>query len=473
MSSDDGHVRLKPDATPITPDATPVTTAATALGPDAMAATSDVSGRFGLRLAMWYAALFIGSSFAVVLITYWLTSSSLAQRDHEIIRSKLGEYATVYARGGLRALAATVDAEQRTSRERVFVRVLDGGSEAVLLSNAEGWDPATLEVETVSLLDGSIVQVGRSTESRRDILARFRASLGVITLSIIVIALSGGWVLTQSAVQPIRRLSGAVRRIIATGRTDERVPVGGEDDAINELTQLFNAMLDRIEGLVRGMRGALDNVSHDLRTPLTRLRGTAELALSSAPDIGRYREALVDSVEESDRVLVMLNTLMDISEAESGVMALRIEPFDLRDAARRALDLYHDVADAKGVTLESGEQQSVPVMADRVRIEQVAANLIDNAVKYTPEGGRVSVEVRRVDGRGVLRVRDSGVGIPSAELPRIWDRLFRGDLSRSERGLGLGLSLVKAVVEAHHGTVSVESEPGRGSVFAVTLPAAG
>jgi signal transduction histidine kinase len=214
-------------------------------------------------------------------------------------------------------------------------------------------------------------------------------------------------------------------------------------------------------------------VSHDLRTPLTRLRGTAELALSSAPDIGRYREALVDSVEESDRVLVMLNTLMDISEAESGVMALRIEPFDLRDAARRALDLYHDVADAKGVTLEPGEQQSVPVMADRVRIEQVAANLIDNAVKYTPEGGRVSVEVRRVDGRGVLRVRDSGVGIPSAELPRIWDRLFRGDLSRSERGLGLGLSLVKAVVEAHHGTVSVESEPGRGSVFAVTLPAAG
>jgi signal transduction histidine kinase len=452
MSSDD-NVRPKPDATP-----------------DPMPLQPDISGRFGLRLAMWYAALFIGSSFAVVLITYWLTSSSLAERDHEIIQSKLGEYATVYARGGLRALASTVEAEQRTSRERIFVRVLDSGSEAVLLSNAEGWDPATLEVGTVSLLDGTIVQVGKSTEARNDILARFRASLGLITVSIIVIALTGGWILTQSAVQPIRRLSSAVRRIIATGRTDERVPVSSEDDAVTELTHLFNGMLDRIEGLVRGMRGALDNVSHDLRTPLTRLRGTAELALSSEPDLDRYREALVDSVEESDRVLVMLNTLMDISEAESGAMALRRIPFDLRDAALRAVELYHDVAEAKGVTLAVGDERPAFVVADPVRIEQVAANLIDNAVKYTPEGGRVTVEVAASTDRAVLRVRDSGVGIPATELPRIWDRLFRGDRSRSERGLGLGLSLVKAIVEAHHGTVGVRSEPGAGSTFTVELP---
>jgi signal transduction histidine kinase len=456
MSSGEPPVRPKPDTTP-------------ASRPGASDGT-DVSGRFGLRLAVWYAALFIASSFAIVLITYLLTSSSLAQRDHEIIQSKLGEYGTVYARGGLRALAATVDAEQRTSRERIFVRVLDGGSETVLLSNAEGWDPSTLEVGTVSLLDGSIVQVGKSTEARSDILARLRASLGLVTLSIIVIALTGGWVATQSAVQPIRRLTIVVRRIIATGRTDERVPVGSEDDAINELTLLFNAMLDRIEGLVRGMRGALDNVSHDLRTPLTRLRGTAELALASEADLERYRDALADCVEESDRVLVMLNTLMDISEAESGAMPLRREAFDLRDAATRALELYHDVADSKGVSLEAGVQQPVSVMADRVRIQQVAANLIDNAVKYTPAGGRVTVDVAALDGRAVLRVRDTGMGIAASELPHIWDRLFRGDRSRTERGLGLGLCLVKAIVEAHGGAVGVDSEPGRGSVFTVMLP---
>lgn len=432
----------------------------------------DRSGRFGLRLAVWYAALFITSSAVIVLITYLLTSSSLAQRDHQIIEAKLGEYAAVYARGGLRALANAVDVEQRTSGERIFVRVLDGGSEAVLLSNAEGWDVSTLEVATLQLRDGAIVQVGKSTEARRDILRRFRATLGLVTLAVIVIALTGGWVATQSAVQPIRRLSSVVRRIIATGRTDERVPVEAEDDAINELTHLFNAMLDRIEGLVRGMRGALDNVSHDLRTPLTRLRGNAELALAAEPDTERYREALADCVEESDRVLVMLNTLMDISEAESGAMPLRRELCDLRQAVRRALELYHDAADAKGVHLEEGVQEAAVAFVDPVRLEQVTANLIDNAVKYTPGGGRVVVDVETVGGRATLRVRDTGVGIAAAELPYIWDRLFRGDRSRTERGLGLGLGLVKAVVEAHRGAVDVDSAPGAGSTFTVSFPSA-
>lgn len=430
----------------------------------------DRSARFGLRLAVWYATLFIASSLVIVLLTYFLTSSSLAQRDHEIIEAKLGEYATVYARGGLRALSGTIEAEQRTSRERVFVRVLAGGSEAVVTSNAEGWDPASLEVGTVSLLDGTVVQVGRSTESRNEILARFRASLGLVTLSVIAVALSGGWLLTQSALLPIRRLTGAVRRIIETGRTDERVPPGAEDDAINELTLLFNAMLDRIEALVRGMRGALDNVSHDLRTPLTHLRGTAELALASAPDERRDREALADCVEESDRVLVMLNTLMDITEAESGAMPLHREACDLRAIADRAIELYQDVADDKGVVLEPGAQAAATVMADAVRLQQVAANLIDNAVKYTPSGGRVVVDVDVAGERAILRVRDEGRGIAATELPHIWERLFRGDSSRSERGLGLGLSLVRAIVEAHGGAVDVTSSPGEGSVFTVSLP---
>jgi signal transduction histidine kinase len=292
-----------------------------------------------------------------------------------------------------------------------------------------------------------------------------------VTLSIVVLALTGGWVATQSAVQPIRRLTGAVRRIIATGRTDERVPVSTTyDDAINELTALFNVMLDRIEGLVRGMRGALDNVSHDLRTPLTRLRGTAEMALAAQPDLERYREALADCVEESDRVLVMLNTLMDISEAESGAMPLHREPVPLAEVVERAVDLYRDVADAKGVTLVAKSAAEAVADADRVRIEQVAANLLDNAIKYTPPGGSVTMEAARQDGRPLLRVHDTGAGIPAAELPRIWERLFRGDASRTERGLGLGLSLVKAIVEAHGGTVGVTSEPGRGTTFTVLLP---
>jgi signal transduction histidine kinase len=426
---------------------------------------------FGLRLALWYATLFVVGAIAIVFLTYFLTAASLAQRDRQIINAKLGEYSAAYARGGFRALADTVRAEQRVAPERLFVRVANRGAEALVLSMPEGWDPATLETGSARLLDGTLVEVGKSTEAREDLLARFRAALGLVTLLIVIVALSGGLLATRTATQPIRRLADAVRRIIRTGRTDARVPVEGTGDAFDELTLLFNAMLDKIEGLVTAMRGALDNVSHDLRTPLTRLRGAAELALAAPPDLDRYREALADCVEESDRVLVMLNTLMDISEAESGAMQLRREPVALRDVVDRALDLYRDVADAKGVALSVSAAGDVVVSGDRTRLEQVAANLIDNAVKYTPAGGRVDVEVAR-DGDGArLRVRDTGPGIPASEMPRIWDRLFRGDTSRTERGLGLGLSLVKAIVEAHDGTVDVASEDGRGSVFTVSLPA--
>jgi signal transduction histidine kinase len=430
---------------------------------------SSARYRRPLALTLWYSTLFVVGSIVIVLLTYVLTAASLAQRDQQIIQAKLGEYAEVYSRGGVRALAATVQAEQRTAPERLFVRVVDSGSEAIVLSDREQWDPAKLETASMRLPDGTLVQVGKSTEAREDILSRFRAVLGVVTLSIVVIALTGGWLATQSALRPIRQLATAVRRVISTGQTDERVPVGPHDDEIDELTGLFNEMLDKIEGLVTGMRGALDNVSHDLRTPLTRLRGTAEMALAGRADAGHYREALADCVEETDRVLVMLNTLMDISEAESGAMPLNREAVHLSEVAARAVDLYRDVAETKGVTIDVKIADDAVVPADRVRLEQVAANLLDNAIKYTPAGGHVFVEVGSEGGRGLLKVRDSGIGIRADEMPHIWDRLFRGDVSRTERGLGLGLSLVKAIVEAHGGTVAVESKPGQGSSFTVAL----
>src|ERR1043166_1201599 len=357
---------------------------------------------FGLRLALWYASLFVARAMAIVLLTYYLTAMSLAQRDRQIIRAKVGEYAAAYARGGLRVLTNQVRAEQAAAPERLFVRVVDRGLDAVVLSNPEGWDSSRLELESAQLYDGTLVQVGKSTEERESLLARFRAALGFVTLLIIAVALGGGWIATESAAYPIRRLTQAVRQIILTGRTDRRVPITRpvSRDAVDELTGLFNEMLDKIEGLVDAMRGALDNVSHDLRTPLARLRATAEVALASPPDLDRYREALADCVEESDRMLTMLNALMDISEAESGTLPLQREPVDLRSVVERAADLYTDVAETKGVTLEwnrpaDDDTQPVVVNGDRARLDQVAANLIDNAVKNTPADGRVEVSVER------------------------------------------------------------------------------
>jgi signal transduction histidine kinase len=167
----------------------------------------------------------------------------------------------------------------------------------------------------------------------------------------------------------------------------------------------------------------------------------------------------------------MLNTLMDISEAETGVLQLRREPVALRALLGEAIELYEDVAEAKHITVTLGDGDDVTVSGAPDRLRQVFANLLDNAIKYTPEGGSVRFTVRQDDGSAVVTVTDTGPGIAAEHLPRIWERLYRADSSRSSRGLGLGLSLVKAYVEAHGGTVEASSAPGAGSTFTVRLPA--
>ncbi len=454
----------------------------------------------GLRLSVWYATVFVLSTVVLVGLGYALLSSSLAQRDHDIIRATLREYASRYELGGLPALQSAVELEQRTGgEERLFVRVLGPDADALFVRMPEGWGRypfedlgeqvggtaahdrrAVLEVASARLPDGTILQVGKSNEIRLALLRQFQIIVGLVSVVALVVGVVGGLVLTRSTVQPIYDLIAVVQRTIRTGRTDTRVRLRGtQGDAVDELSALFNTMLDRIDALITAMGESLDNAAHDLRTPIARLRGIAERALQSgdpAETLGAEasakaaREALSDCLEESDRILSMLNTLMDISEAETGVLQLRRESVPLRQLLAEAVELYEDVADARhvSVTLDPGEEMTVSGARDRLR--QVFANLLDNAIKYTPAGGRVRVAAAADATWATVIVEDTGTGIAPEHLPRIWERLYRADPSRSGRGLGLGLSLVKAYVHAHGGEVEARSEPGRGSVFTVRLP---
>ena len=208
-------------------------------------------------------------------------------------------------------------------------------------------------------------------------------------------------------------------------------------------------------------------MAHDLRTPLARLRGVSEMALRESGE-EKSRDALADSVEETDRVLTILNTLLDVTEAESGLMRLNLEPTDLCQLVNDVAELYEYVAEEKNIKLEK-DCAPLVVKADKVRLRQVFANLLDNALKYTEPGGTVTIRGASLPGGARIGVQDSGAGIPAEEQPRIWERLYRGDKSRSQRGLGLGLTLVKAIVEAHGGRLSLRSEPGKGSTFVVEL----
>jgi signal transduction histidine kinase len=451
-----------------------------------------VSQALGLRLAAWYLGTFLASTLVIGGLTYGLLATLLETRDHDVIQSTLREYATRYQAGGLPALARAIEIEQRSgSREPLFVRVIGPFEDVLLYSLPETWGAfdlselaggpneiwsqvrardrnAVLEIATINV-GGGFLQVGKTTEARNQLLSNFRRVLMLGAGAALLIGVVGGLFLTRSTLKPLYDLRDAVRRILQTGQTDDRVPVYGTEDTVDELSTQFNAMLARITTLIHGMRNALDHVAHDLRTPMTRLRVTAESALATNDPV-KHREALLDCLEESERVLSMLTTLMDISEAETGTMKLNVSQVDLNQLAKEVTDLYEDTAEDAGVTLNATIAPGLTVPADRDRLRQALANLVDNAIKYTPGDGRVDITAALEGREVVIRVADTGPGISEQDLPRIFDRLYRGDHSRATRGLGLGLSLVRAYVEAQGGSVSVNSVPGNGATFTLRLP---
>jgi signal transduction histidine kinase len=465
----------------------------------------QLSRKITFRLTLWYALFFVFSSLFLIGIGYIALWNSMRTKDHQIVSEKINTYTNIIEHSGVPGLVQELERTRYQNEQYgFFIHVV--GKNGVILNQTlpQTWNATQMQLIQTSLpfvedqwtllkkprltgtlgrltggddlevtgrllRDGSLLHVGYSTHAREQYLGYYLGVFLSILGPVILFGIMIGVFLARRALKPVRDLTLATQSVRA-GRMDARVPLGETNTELRELARQFNAMLDWIATLTNSMREALDNVAHDLRTPLTRMRFSIESVMQREPDKAALQEALLDCAEESGHILNMLNALMDISEAETGCMKLELKEIDLKELMSTIADIYLYDAEEKNIRLEMNIPDNLMAYGDSIRLRQAIANLVDNAIKYTPSGGCVTIDAGRNETNIFISVSDTGEGISQADMSRIFERLYRGDKSRSQRGLGLGLCMVKAIATAHHGAIHVQNLPGRGAVFTLTLP---
>ena len=397
---------------------------------------------FALELNLQYTLFFIIAASILFYIAYKNIYDYVLNRDKQALAERVSEYKDWYEGGSKQRLNQRFRSASSYEQQTYYIRITDFAGDVFFhtdpnfpesypysFSGDKGLNTVLFPIDHYSgewlfaadkLSDGLVMHVGKNVNDSIRLLIQMRNTFILIMIGSSLLVFSGGAYMTRLALQPVKNMTQIAQNIIATGNLDDRVPSHRRRDELDNLALLFNSMLDRNQSLIRSMREALDNVGHDLRTPMTRLRSSMEWGIQADKnDIERMREALEDGLEES---------------------------------------------------LKSGPLIDLQICADQTRLGQVLSNLVDNAVKYTPEKGTVTVSMENNAEFLSYKIEDTGIGIPDNEQSKIWQRLYRCDASRSKKGLGLGLCMVKAVVEAHGGVVELVSVKGKGSCFAIRLP---
>jgi heavy metal sensor kinase len=317
----------------------------------------------------------------------------------------------------------------------------------------------------------SLIRVGMSLESVSVTRRRFLLVMAAVLPLALLFAGGGGWLLAQRALRPVDRMTEAARRISAE-HLDERLDTIGSGDELDRLAATLNDMLGRLDAAFRQIRQFSADASHELQTPLTILKGELEVALRAPRSPEEYRRVLMSALEEGERIAHLVEGLLLLSRADAGVLRMDQQPLALDGLVAEVCEQARVLAEARRVALKLDAVTPVTMQGDRAHLRRLLLNLVDNGIKYTPSGGRVTLSLQRDDGWAALRVADTGIGLASEEQERIFQRFYRAPeaLSRGEEGSGLGLCIARSIAEAHGGRIEVQSAVGCGSTFTVFLP---
>jgi heavy metal sensor kinase len=460
----------------------------------------DIYHTLAFRLTLWYAGIFMLSACVAFFFFYLLITSVIRQQTDQALSSEVRTFSSILSGQGPEAVKRQAFIQSQAAGEKkIFFRLLYITGQLFSSSNMSYWQDIGINRDAVNRLlesrvpifdtinipdrkhkirvlyavigPGMILQLGQSMENHTRIIEVFRKVFITTMVILFAVAVVVGWFMARRALVGVETVTRTARRI-SDGSLEKRVPVKKRVDEIDQLALTFNQMLDRIENLVNGIKEMSDNIAHDLKSPITRIRGTAEVSLTSGSSMKEYESMAAGTIEECDRLLDMINTMLFISRTEAGVNQLDCQLLDITNLVRDACDIFQSPAEDKSLTLICSEIESISIDGDIRLIQRMVANLLDNAIKYTPANGRIDVTVSAVEDQSALiTVKDSGMGISGKDLERIFERFYRCDPSRSQTGTGLGLSFARAAARAHGGDITVTSEIDRGgSTFVVVLP---
>ena len=461
---------------------------------------NNIFGTFAFRLTLWYTILFIFSLVIIFFISYKVLTIDLIHLVDRELLTATGKINQEFHSQGLEQVKVNIrEGIEEEGTNRVFYRMLTPQLNVVVTSDPLKWPclnfpilsqwalmaaggdsnfhtispkdrPYKIRILSRLIDDGKyVVQMGKPMKDEEELAKVYsKVFLG----SVLILLLCGiilSWVEAQKAMKGVKRITSTASRI-GEGDIKQRVELGREGEEIEHLAETFNHMLDRIEQLMMGLKDVTNNIAHDLRTPLTRIRGIAESSLGKK-DLKEYQDSIGVVVEECDRLNGMISTMLEIAEVDAGLKKSEFVPVDIVALVQQGVEIFLPLAQDKEVSLEfKSSSQPVIILSNAQRLQRIITNILDNAIKFTPAKGSIKVEVNKNKDEVIVMVKDTGIGIAPENHSRIFEKFYRVESSRSTPGHGLGLSFVKSMVASMGGSITVESFLSQGTTFSINIP---